>query len=382
MLQTKLKKALNILIAISILFAAIIASFYILSSRPEVERAQSQARHPLVETMVPKWREHRTKITAMGRVIAAQQVTLVSRVNGEIVSVSSSLFPGGSFKKGEELLQIDPTDYELLVRQRESALIRAEYELALEVGKQKIAKQEYSLLGEKLTGEELSLILRKPHLKMARANVVAARSQLELARLELQRTRIKAPFNAIVQKTTATIGAQVTTATELATLINTDRYWVEVPISQKKLALLEVGGKARIKHTSAWAEAGFRRALVKSVKPVIGKQDHMAQVIVEIDDPMALEPANRGLPELMSGSFVQVEITGKTLPAVLHIPEAALRDGSFIWVVTENGELDIREVEIIWHETDMVYAKHKLAENERLITSDLAAPVEGMKLRF
>jgi len=72
---------------------------------------------------------------------------------------------------------------------------------------------------------------------------------------------------------------------------------------------------------------------------------------------------------------------GKILTDVLHIPEPSLHEGSQIWVMTQNSELDIRTVDIRWRESGIVYISDQLAAGERLIVSDLAAPVQGMKLR-
>ncbi len=379
--KSRSEKIFKVLIALVILLIAISLSFYLLSTQPQAERIKPQLKVPLVETMVPLFDEHSVTVPAMGRVIASQQIELMTRVSGEVIKVSSSLMPGGVFKKNDEILKIDPTDYELLVQQRKSDLIRAEYELALEVGRQQIAKQDYALLGEKLEGEELSLVLRQPHLDMVKANIAAAKSLLAQAQLELRRTQIKAPFNALVQEKKVSIGSQVTTATPLATLVDTDTYWVEVALPMNQLKWIRVGENARIKYQPAWERSAFRTGLVQSIKPMIGQEDHMAQVIVAIKDPMALKAVNKSQPKLMVGAFVRVEIVGKTLANVLHIPESSLHEGSLIWVMTKNSELDIRTVDIRWRESGVVYIADRLEAGERLIVSDLAAPVQGMKLR-
>jgi len=149
MSETRFKKIFKILIALAILLVAIAFSFYLISTQPQAERVKPEVKVPLVETVIPPFREHSVTVQAMGRVIAAQQIELMARVSGEVIKVSSSLVPGGMFKKNSEILKIDPTDYELVVQQRKSDLVRAEYELALEVGRQQIAKQDYLLLGEK-----------------------------------------------------------------------------------------------------------------------------------------------------------------------------------------------------------------------------------------
>jgi hypothetical protein len=69
------------------------------------------------------------------------------------------------------------------------------------------------------------------------------------------------------------------------------------------------------------------------------------------------------------------------LADVFSIPRLALHDGNQVWILTQNGTLDIRNVEIIWSEHDDVFVRRQLKNGERLIISHLAAPVQGMHLR-
>ena len=62
-------------------------------------------------------------VTSQGSVMPRTETTLVAEVAGQIVSVSQNFIAGGFFRKGEILLQIDPSDYE-------TALLRAEATLA------------------------------------------------------------------------------------------------------------------------------------------------------------------------------------------------------------------------------------------------------------
>ena len=95
----------------------------------------------LVETQPLVIGSARTRIDAMGTVVPAESVTLQPQVGGEIVFVSDDLEPGGLFSTGDELLRIDPRDYELAVLQRESEVAQAQSTLRLEQGQQTIANR-------------------------------------------------------------------------------------------------------------------------------------------------------------------------------------------------------------------------------------------------
>jgi multidrug resistance efflux pump len=62
-----------------------------------------------------------------------------------VISVSPNFIPGGFLKKGEQIVQLDPTDYQLIIKDKENALAKAKFDLTLELGRQAIAKREYKL---------------------------------------------------------------------------------------------------------------------------------------------------------------------------------------------------------------------------------------------
>jgi hypothetical protein len=52
-----------------------------------------------------------------------------------------------------------------------------------------------------------------------------------------------------------------------------------------------------------------------------------------------------------------------------------------VWILAQDGTLDIRKIEIVWSEYDDVFMRQQLKNGERLIISNLPAPVQGMRLR-
>jgi len=63
------------------------------------------------------------------------------------------------------------------------------------------------------------------------------------------------------------------------------------------------------------------------------------------------------------------------------VPRTALRDGSRVWLMNQEGTLEIREVQEVWGDDAYVYLSGGIGSGDLLITSDLAAPVPGMALR-
>jgi len=101
-------------------------------------------------------------------------------------------------EEGETLVRIDRADYETVLQQRESERRQARADLEIEMGRQNVAEQEFQLLDNELSGPNKALVLRQPQLDSAQAAVDAAEAAVRRARLDLQRTQVKAPFDARV----------------------------------------------------------------------------------------------------------------------------------------------------------------------------------------
>jgi RND family efflux transporter MFP subunit len=322
----------------------------------------------------------------MGTVIPAREVFLKSRVSGEVVEIHPEFTEGGFLKKNTKVLQIDPLDYELALARRRSAVTDAEYAMKLELGHQAVAKREWELLNEGKPAQDMEkeLVLRQPHLNKVRANLAAAEAELKTAMLDLERTQLRAPFNAMVLSKSVDLGSQVTLQETLAELVGTDTYRIQVSIPVERLEWIQTpsqagdpGSKARI----ICGQGHERSGRVIRLMGDLATEGRMARILVEVADPLGLNASTQDRTPLLIGEYVRVEIQGRKLDSVFEIPRTALRDHSSVWLVGENQTLEIRKVRPIWRDAEIVLLKDALKPGEHLIVSDLAAPVEGMMLR-
>jgi len=378
------------LLAIAILGAGAVGAVYLYRTKPKSRQRPPRRSGDIVRIMQVRRSSKPITVQAMGTVLPARRTVLQPRISGEVVEVNSELIPGGHFKRGKPVLRIDPTDYDLLVKQRRGELARAEHDLKLEMGRQAIAKREYELLGNGSDADQdEELVLRKPQLALAQAALTAAQASLAKADLDLKRTKIVAPFNAIVLDKRVDLGAQVTPQTPLATLVGTDEYWVQVsiPVGQLKWITIpradgEVGSDVTILNDTGWPVGASRQGSVTRLVSDIETEGRMARLLVTVKDPLALDASDGKTPALLIGMYVRVEIDGPELENVLELPRTALRDGRNVWVLGPDNTLDTREVEIAWRGRDTVLIRGGLQDGDRVITSGLAAPVKGMPLQI
>ena len=386
------KRLLRWIPALLILSISLSLSYYWLSHKPKAKPAAAQPLAPLVDITQLKAINHPMTLHAMGSVMPAKKVNLTSRINGMVISVSPHFIPGDFLQKGEQIVQLDPTDYKLLIKQRENALAKAKFDLTIELGQQAIAQREYTLLNADLDPQSKNLVLRKPHLAVAKTAIIAAEAALTQARLDLQRTKTTSPFNAIVLETNAHIGSWVSTfstGTPLIKLAGIDNFWILASISVDKINKIlipminsETGSAVKVFYTAAWGNGVYRTGTVKRLKAELEPSGRMAQILIEVPDPLSRLADNKGAPPLILDSFVHAEIAGKTLKNVLAVDEGWLHNGPYIWLLSEQNTLNIKEITPLFSEQGLVFiSAEQLPEDARIITSNLNTPVQGMQLR-
>lgn len=364
-------------------------------TKPEAARDEDQDDATVVRVTETKAGDASTTVHAMGQVEPARTLGVSPQVQGRIVEVHPKLTPGGRIEEGEVLFRIEQEDYRLALEQAKAEVAQAELELTQQRGRQDVAKREWKALdgtgspspGEDGTGKELAL--KRPHVRAAKARLEAARSAVEQARLNLQRTTVEAPFDAYVREDSVEVGQQVGPQTVVARLVGTDRFFVEVSLPVSKLAWISVPGYNGPKGSTVTVvqDLGDRRTLERDGNVVrflgeVDREGRMARLRIAVEDPLQLQrpPEERGVP-LLVGSYVEARIQGRTLERVVAVPRKALRPGDRVWVMDEQGRLRIRSVNVVWREPDRVLVADGLGSGERLVTSKLAAPVKGMTLR-
>jgi RND family efflux transporter MFP subunit len=327
-------------------------------------------------------------IEAWGTVEAARQIKLQSQVAGEVRQIGQYFEPGAFAEKGTLMLQIDTADYESALSQRRADLVRAKADLALEVGKAAVAEQEFGLLNKQAlpSPEQRRLMLREPQQATARAAVASAEAVLAAAQLDLRRTRVTAPFNALVLERHTDLGARVAVGGDVATLVGTDRFWVELAVPAATLPWIKLptqaapGAQVDLYQEKVWEKDYFRQGQVIRLRGDLDEKGRMARLLVEVTDPLGL--ADPTQQPLLMGAFVRADIKGRELQDVITLQRGWLRDGDRVWVMNRDGKLSIRHPQVIYRGANQVFVRGGLEPGDQVVISELAVAVEGMPLRL
>ena len=374
-----LKKYIKVTLPVILILGAIGISMILVKTAPKAEKKRPQKQAALVDTLSLKASNETVVLKLTGTVIPAEEIRLRSRVSGEVVDLSPEFLEGGLLKKGESILKIDAIDFELARAQAQSAFQRATFEYKLEQGRQDIARREWELLnlGEDATESEKELALRIPHLAASQAALDAAKASLKKADLDLSRTTLNAPFNSVVLSRNVNVGSQASQQDVLATLAGTDRYWIQVSIPVDRLQWITIPGSTATLYTASGATREGR--VIKRLGN-LEEKGRMARILIAVEDPLCLQDKNKERPSLLIGQYVRVDVKGLGLEQVYPIPRSALHENRFIWIASPENTLDIREIDVRWRAEKTILISGDLSNGDRLITTELSTPMQGLTL--
>ena len=380
-------KILKIILPFIVVGLAIFIGIKLMKTSPQAKRRRPAKVKTLVEAINLTSCNHQIILNTMGTVIPAREVELYPRITGELIEVSPKMIPGGRFIKGEKLVKVDPADYELELIKRENELKTAELNYEVKYAEYKFGLYEWNkVTGSNTNDNQRRLMSKLPQLESAKAAVEMAQATLEKAKLNLQRTVIKAPFNSIIMEENVEVGAQVQLSKKLALLAGTDEYWVELslPIDRLQWIGSTLGKFKNVPATVNYPNGEFGttvwHGLVSHLKGELEPKGRMVRLVVMVKDPLGKNIGNHSGPILIAGSHVRIAIHGRKLKNVYVIPRSALHDNNMVWIASVDDRLKLRQVEVKWKERNEVVISSGIKTGEKLIISELAAPVEGMLL--
>ena len=363
----------KIALPVLIFLAAIYGARSMIANPPEVDRRQPPASAELFVNVLPMQpQDYQVRVKSFGAVEARTRSRLAARVGSEVTFTAPQLRAGGRFNKGEVLLRLDATDYQLNIKSSEAALAQAEATLAEEQARSEQALSDWQRLGRNQPAS--ALVLRQPQLMAAEANLASAQAQLERARIDLQRTEIRAPFAGITVDKFVEIGEQISAGSQLADIHTSDAARVRLPVTQQLFDFIDefIGSSAsEVIFTDSISGQSWRGSLVYSENSV-DEQTRQLVAVAEIDDGW-----RQGL---YLGQYLQADIKGQLLTSVFVIPRSVLRSDGKVFVL-EDGSLNERQVNLLWEDDNNAVVTAGLEAGDLLVLDALGSVVPGTKAR-
>ena len=366
---------------------AISATLYLL--RPPAEIAEPVYAAVTVDVAEVVKESLHIEVQAQGTVTPLQESTLLAEVKGRVIEVADEFHVGGFVSRDDILLRIDPRDYQTNLLHAQAAVESAESALVQEKGRAQVALREWEKLpkNSQRSPEARDLYLRKPQLEEANAQLLAAQAELNTARDNLERTIIRAPYDALIREKHTDLGQFVGAGTPLADIFSVETAEVRLPIPQSKLDYLELPGLEGYEEGSAidlYTDVGgvikHWSARLHRTEGVFDERSRALYTVARIEDPYGLRQPGQ-LP-LRMGTFVNANIQGRELTDVVVLPRYILRAGSFVWVVDDTMHLRNRQVTSLRTGGDKIYVTAGLNEGDLVSLTSLDASFAGAQVKI
>ncbi|MFN3324837.1 MAG: efflux RND transporter periplasmic adaptor subunit [Bryobacteraceae bacterium] len=384
-----MRRALAIVLPLGVLVLGVLAAWLLMRMRPAVVSEAVEPEPPSVRVLVVQPENVQLVVWSQGTVQPQTETSIVAEVAGRVISVSPSLAAGAFFASGEVLARLDPRDYEFAVTRTRAEVAQANLQVVREEQEAEVALAEWRELGQ---GRPPSpLLLRIPQLQEARAALEAARAALANAELNLQRTRIRAPYEGRVREKNVDVGQFVGQGTQIARVYGVAYAEVVLPIPDDEAAFIDLpldyrGVARRMRGSPVILGTQFAgrwhewRGYIERTEAELDPRSRMIQAVARVDDPYGRRREN-ARPPLAVGMFVEARILGRIARRVFVVPRAALLNRNQVLVVDEVSRLRFRLVDLLRTQDDSAIIRSGLRAGERVVVSPVETPVEGMRVQ-
>lgn len=368
----------QIILPIAVLVGGLGMAFAFASMKQAPVEKPEQDLRPLVSIKPLSFDAITLDVKSYGIVKPKNQTELVAQVSGQVVSLSDQFVQGGFVKQGDILARIDPNDYEAALIEAEAGLAQASSALEIERAQVSVAQAEWDRIkGDSNQVIPSELYLRKPQLAEKLANYRAAQASVKRAKRNLERTYIKAPYDAIIDERLISLGSVVNPGNSFGSLSSTSLAEIRLPVADKDLQYLNnqgIGASVSINAEFAGKQTTWQATIVRS-EGVVDQRSRMNYLVAQVATPYEQKQP------LRFGSYINATIEGRALDNAIVVPHHLVKDNKV--AVLQDGEtLTFKTLNIVREQNGMVIADNGLANGEQLITSALEYPTEGMAVKL
>ena len=381
----------RVILPIAILAGAIALAALLISTPTRIEEASPDVIPVTVRVMEARRDSTGLTVHSQGKVQAAQHVNLSAPLAGVVAWMSPSLEAGGYVEAGQTLIRLEAGDYETAMARAQAGLQQAQ----AEADHAQAELQRIRNLAEQRLVSQAELQNAQRGDAVAQARLADAQASVRQAQLDLDRTQLRAPFNALVQAKDVELGQFINRAQSVAVLYGSDTVEVRVPLAIRQLGYLDLplGQRGELPPEVAPAvmltgmyggrQHKWHGALVR-VEAAIDETSNSVQSIIRVQqpEPSADTKDREGAQQipLPIGLYVQAEIKGREVQDVFSLPRSVIRNNNQVLVVDAENKMYFRDVEIYRLEEQRVLVSGGLAEGEMICISPIQAVYDGMSV--
>ena len=301
-----------------------------------------------------------------GEAYTEKRIAMKSEVGGVVKNLYAA--EGRHVREGDLLVELDDREYRLTLEKLEAQRLRYLSELFLErqfstneeptapslIDKLNKAQSDYDRVSlgfksgvasqadlEKAQAAlELALIeagRKKDEVQAATKGLTQSEVDVKMARLDLEKTRVRAPFAGIITDVKLSPKERLDPGRELFTLVDISRIKVKAKVLESEVGKVVAGREVDLRF-SAFPDRGFK-GRIEAVSPIIDAEDKTCGVYVTMDNPSE---------EIKPGMHAEVEFPTEIFTGRLLVPQQAIlvRGGRKLVFAVEGDIAKWRYIEV------------------------------------
>ncbi|WP_375748513.1 efflux RND transporter periplasmic adaptor subunit [Vibrio sp. HN007] len=384
------------------------------SMKAEPPKVEKKPGKKVVRVLKVSPRKIQPTAIGYGHTQPVQEWEAQSELDGSVVWVSEQFQTGALLEAGSEIAKLDPSAYQLTVARLEAELEvsqltsqtiqaslniaekeyqvqKAEYDRSIRLSKTgHISQTEKDKATRELLSSQQQLQTQKNNLAINKAQQQVIKTELDLAKRDLEQTVIVAPYPIRITEKYIDL-AEYVNKSELmfkADGIEAVEINAQFPLGKmrplRRATNLSTMDNKVHENLSATIElqAGDRiiawDAIVSRSGGQVDAQTQSQSIVVQIPEPYKQAVPGKK-PPLIRDTFVKVTLKAPVMKKQILVPVTAIHDGK-AYVLSE-GKLNIRPVSIDFVQGQVAVIKSGLEKDDIVILSKLSPAVEGMSLK-
>ncbi|WP_291857532.1 HlyD family efflux transporter periplasmic adaptor subunit [Marinilabilia sp.] len=349
-------------IAAGIILVGVVAMFLLFSLKKEPKPTPKPQVDVYVKAETVKYRNLQAAVSSSGRLHAFSEVVVSSEVSGRLLEGDVPFRNGQKFRKGQILAEVVNPEFPLGLKARKSRFLqslaiilpdlRMDYPEAFNQWEQFFENIDIDKPLPEMPKPESS----KERIFLASRNIISDYYSILADEARLEKYQIRAPFNGAFNNIMQDPGVVVNPGSQLATIVRTDIYELEVPVVMEEVRFLSLGDSVLVKNeTSSESWQGE----VKRIGSVVNPSSQAVSVFVSV-------PGN---PGLYDGMYLTAHLYGSKIEEVMEMPRNAVFNNNHVYVLEEMRLIE-KPIEVVKRNDQTLFLRG-LNEGEELVVEPL-----------
>ena len=327
----------------TITFIVLLLVSITLSACSKKEAEQDTKKKPqaaLISTTTTEASNLEVREESIGTLEGLMDPTVAAEAAGRVIKITAH--PGQLVKKGEVLVLIDATDYNLQRAQVQSEVARLE---ALTANQGRIVERNQILVQKKFISQNALEDVATQHAALQQ-QLDGAKSQIAIIDHTRAKTTIVAPIDGIVQKQIVSVGDFVKIGDPLLQIISKQKLRAHLPLPENIAAKIHAGIKVRLSTPTSTGEV---ISTIRELKPLISETSRAIDVIADVTDQAGWQPGASVKGEIILGEHANAVLIPEQCVVLRPAGEVVyvVKDGIALQRIVKTGMRQDGKIEII-----------------------------------